>query len=504
VTTTVPDLMRRRLGRPPRPTPRFWLAALFVTVLGGALRLINLGHPPEKMFDEVYYADEAWDLLGHGVEWEPGNNGPQYVVHPPLGKWMIAAGEQVFGYNALGWRISAAVIGTLSILVVILVAQRLFRSTVMACAAGLLVALDGMHFVLSRAALLDIFLMFFVIAGFGCLVLDREQRRARRLRLIDAGEPGSADAGRSGFCGGQARRFGTAVPWWRLAAGLCVGLACGVKWSGIWFLFVYAALILLWEAGARRSAGERWPWLDALRGESAWIVAFFAIAVGAYLATWYGWFATDNGYFRHWYADEHHTARGGPIDALLSLAYYHQTAYTFHTGLAVKHPYQSWPWQWLLLGRPVRFYFSSTLPCGESSCAADVLLLGTPLLWWSFLPALVGGTWLGIARRDWRATAVIAGALTGIVPWFWSELDNRTMFAFYALPAEPFLVLAVVYVLGAIVGHTADQRLVGALVAGAYVLLVAACFAYFYPVYAGESLPSAEWFARMWLDRRWA
>jgi dolichyl-phosphate-mannose-protein mannosyltransferase len=487
VTTTIPDIVRRRLGRSPRPGPRFWLAALFVTVVGGALRLFNLGHPPEKMFDEVYYADEAWDLLGHGVEWNPGDNTPQYVVHPPLGKWMIGVGEQAFGYNAFGWRISATVIGTLSILILILVAQRLFRSTVVACAAGLLLSLDGMHFVLSRAALLDIFLMFFVIAGFGCLVLDREHRRARRLEPLESGtDPGFA------------------VPWWRLAAGICLGLACGVKWSGIWFLPVYAGLILLWEVGARRSAGVPRPWRDALRGESAWIFAFFAVAAGAYLATWYGWFATDTGYFRHWYADEHRTGRGGPVDALLSLAHYHQTAYEFHTGLAVKHPYQSWPWQWLLLGRPVRFYFSDAGPCGGSSCAADVLMLGTPLLWWSFLPALLGAGWLGIARRDWRAAAVIAGALTGIVPWFWSEVDNRTMFAFYALPAEPFLVLAVVYVLGAIVGPSGDQRLVGAVVAGAYVLLVAACFAYFYPVYAGQSLPSTEWFARMWLGSRWA
>jgi hypothetical protein len=39
----------------------------------------------------------------------------------------------------------------------------------------------------------------------------------------------------------------------------------------------------------------------------------------------------------------------------------------------------------------------------------------------------------------------------GILPWFYFELKHRTMYYFYALPAEPFLVMAVVYVLGALI-----------------------------------------------------
>ena len=30
-----------------------------------------------------------------------------------------------------------------------------------------------------------------------------------------------------------------------------------------------------------------------------------------------------------------------------------------------------------------------------------MLLLGTPILWWSFIPALAGLAWFGISRRDW-------------------------------------------------------------------------------------------------------
>jgi dolichyl-phosphate-mannose-protein mannosyltransferase len=500
--TPVPDIVRRRLGRPAWPSGTFWMAAMFVTTIAAALRLIRLSHPHETIFDELYYANEAHDLLGHGVEWNPDDNTPQYVVHPPLGKWMIAVGEHFFGFNSFGWRISATVIGTLSILLVILIAQRLFRSTLLACAAGLLMTLDGMEFVLSRVALLDIFLMFWIVVAFGFLVLDREQRRARWLRHLESG----ADPSKPGRAG----RPPFAVPWFRLAAGVSLGLACGVKWSGVWFLPLFALLILLWEIGARRSAGVKHPWRDAFLDEIGWISLFVVLGFFAYLSTWAGWFASDDGYFRHWYADSHGLTHDRPFDWFINLLHYHQEAYRFHTTLTTKHQYQSWPWQWLLLGRPVAFYWTPNDSCGAGSCASEILLLGTPLLWWSFIPALVGLAWAGIARRDWRALAIGLCAAAGIVPWFWSELDQRTMFYFYALPSEPFLILAVVYVLGAIMGPSkqeqpagSDRRLIGALVFGAYVLLVAACFAYFYPIYTGGNLTYTEWFARMWLGNRW-
>ena len=53
------------------------------------------------------------------------------------------------------------------------------RSTLLGCVAGLLLALDGLELVMSRTALLDIFVMFWVLAAFGSLVVDRDRSRAR-------------------------------------------------------------------------------------------------------------------------------------------------------------------------------------------------------------------------------------------------------------------------------------------------------------------------------------
>ena len=117
------DLARKRLGPWPDRDPMSWVMIGVVTLIAAALRLINLAYPKGKIFDEVYYAVEGNSMLDHGVEWdvkvedgvETVMSSAKYVVHPPLGKWCIALGEWIFGYNEFGWRISAAVFGTLSI-----------------------------------------------------------------------------------------------------------------------------------------------------------------------------------------------------------------------------------------------------------------------------------------------------------------------------------------------------------------------------------------------------
>jgi dolichyl-phosphate-mannose--protein O-mannosyl transferase len=129
------------------------------------------------------------------------------------------------------------------------------------------------------------------------------------------------------------------------------------------------------------------------------------------------------------------------------------------------------------------------------------------------VPALAALVWFGVARRDWRAYAIFAGATAGLLPWFYFAVqDGRTMFSFYVLPCLPFLILAVVYVLGAIMtppGGMArgpartDRQLIGVVVAATYVVLVALCFAYFWPVFVGKTMPYNDWSVRMWLGSRW-
>lgn len=489
----VPPRLRTALSpRLPGDTARGWIVAGGVALIAAVLRLIGLTHPKGLIFDEVYYAQDAGELLAHGVEWDVELDAGAYVAHPPLGKWCIALGQWIFGYDEFGWRISAVAAGVVSVVLITMLARRLTGSTVLGGIAGLLMAVDGLHFVLSRTALLDIFVMTFLLGAFYLLVADRDARRSRWLAALENGVDPAA---------GERPPF--AVPWLRLAAGVVSGLAMGVKWSALWFILLFIVLTIAWEWRLRVTVGACRPLRATVAGETGWIFSFGFASVAAYLATWTGWFLNDDSSFRHWLRDNG-SAEPPVLGALYNLFQYHVDVLRFHEELTSEHTYQSWPWQWILNARPVAFFWSSDVECGAERCASEVLLLGTPLLWWAFIPALLALTWWGLVKRDWRAWAILGGAAAGLAPWL--AYPERTMFFFYAMPAQPFLILAVVFALGMIIGSptaSPERRLTGSLIATAYVVLVLLCFAFFYPLYTGQPMPYDDWNARIWLEDRW-
>ncbi|MCX4609591.1 MULTISPECIES: dolichyl-phosphate-mannose--protein mannosyltransferase [Streptomyces] len=502
-----------------------WGGPLLVTLMAGLMRFWNLGSPKAVIFDETYYAKDAWALIhrGYEVNWDKNANDlilqnsghvgipsdAAYVVHPPVGKYVIGLGEWMFGFNPFGWRFMTALLGTLSVLLLCRIGRRMFRSTFLGCLAGALMAVDGLHFVMSRTSLLDGVLMFFVLAAFGCLIVDRDRARAR----LAAALPTDAD----GLVRPDAHiAESTRLGWrpWRWTAGLMLGLALGTKWSGLYVLFAFCLMAVLWDVGARRVAGARHPYMAALKHDTG--ITFLAtvpVAIATYFISWTGWILSPTngkgGYFRNWAATD---GKGGSWtflpDWLRSLWHYEHEVYEFHVGLSSPHTYQSNPWSWIVLGRPVSYFYESPLP-GKDGCPADaggkcareVLALGTPLLWWAACFAIVYVLWRWAFRRDWRAGAIACGIAAGYLPWFMYQ--ERTIFFFYAIIFVPFLCLAVAMMIGAILGppgSTERRRVIGAASAGVLVLLIAWNFIYFWPLYTGTAIPIDQWRSRMWLD----
>ncbi|MFJ6080120.1 dolichyl-phosphate-mannose--protein mannosyltransferase [Streptomyces sp. NPDC092369] len=495
-----------------------WVGPVLVAVVAGILRFWRLGSPHDLIFDETYYAKDSWSMLRLGYEgtWPdrkvadpqilahpqviPLSDAGSFVAHPPMGKWVIGLGEWMFGLDPFGWRFMTAVLGTLSVLMLCRIGRRLFRSTALGCLAGALMTVDGLHLVMSRTALLDLVVMFFALAAFGCLLVDRDKARARLAAALPVGADGFARP--DAHTGEHA---GTGLRPWRLAAAFFLGLAAASKWNGLYFLAFFVALTVLWDVGARRVAGAHHPYRAVLRkdlGRST--LSLVPVAVLTYLATWTGWFLSDKGYDRHW-AD----GRGGVwswIPApLRSLWHYEHAVYEFNINLHAWHRYKSNPWSWLVQGRPVSFYYEA--PKGQdgchvtAGCSQEILALGTPLLWWAGCFALLYLLFRWALRRDWRAGAVLCGVAGGYLPWF--NYQDRTIFSFYAVVFVPFLCLAVAMMVGAVLGPPdADQRrrTVGAVGAGVLVLLIVWNFIYFFPIYTGVTIPYPDWQARMWLD----
>ncbi|THV27703.1 dolichyl-phosphate-mannose--protein mannosyltransferase [Glycomyces paridis] len=480
--STLPDDSRRAL----------WVT-LAVTGIAAVLRLIGLNHPKGLIFDEVYYAQDAHSMLSHGVEWDPGADGSAYVAHPPFGKWLIGLGEWAFGYDEVGWRIAAAAAGIAAVAILIRLMRRLTGSTLLGGTAGLLLAVEGSHLVLSRTSLLDIFIATLLLAAMYCLVRDRDWRRAGWLAAMEAGMDARRERPRLG------------LPWWRIACAVLFGLAMATKWSALWYIIIAILMFIVWDWRLRVDAGARKPFRDTLIYEFGQNLWFGLLAIGVYALSWTGWFLNDTGSYRHWLADQ---GQSEPpvIGALVNWWQYHHSVLQFHENLSSEHAYQSTPWEWLFDVRPVVFYWSSDVNCGAGDCAAEILLLGTPLLWWTFVPATAALLLWALHKTDWRATFLLAGIAAGIIPWFF--YPERTMFFFYTAPAVPFFIGAVTWGLGMITGRhrrgepalgSPERRLTGALIAGAFLAVVVLCFAYFWPIYTGEALPRDEWHARMWL-----
>lgn len=463
-----------------------WVVTLTVTAVAAFVRLWSVGFPRQKIFDEVYYPPNAAQLIRQGYESNPGH---LFVVHPPLGKWCIAAGIELFGNNSLGWRFPGAVAGSLAVLLLVRITRRMTGSTLLGGVAGLLLALDGLSVVMSRTALLDIYLQPFILGGFGALVIDRDRVRARL-----------AEAVLDGPLQGFGPRLGPRP--WRLLGGVLLGASCSVKWSGVYFLAAFAILSAFWDRSARKSAGIRRPtWAAMVRDTPAAIIDLAIAPVVAYLITWTGWFVGANGYDRHW-ADHHPSHWSFVPGALRSLWHYHAEMLSFHDSLSSYHPYRSQPWSWLIDGRPVNFYYPKNVGgCGADSCVRQIVALGAPALWWVFLPAVIWMIWLVVSRRDWRAIAVLMAFVAGWATWLINT--SRTMFFFYMTPLVPFLVIGVTLVLGQILGRSEDtdrRRTLGLLVVCLYLAVVVINFAWLWPILTGQRISYSAWQARMWFS----
>jgi dolichyl-phosphate-mannose--protein O-mannosyl transferase len=411
-----------------------------ITLVSLFLRLFHLGTPKGFVFDEVYYVDGARDYLAHGVE--VTGNEPEFVVHPPVGKWLIALGIKIFGDNEFGWRFMGALLGSVMIVLVALIAHRLFRNSYLTIAASALMAMDGLALVHSRTALLDIYLAFFVLLATYFFLVRWH--------------------------------------WW---AGIALGLAVATKWSALYYLALFAVVALY--RSFSHNTGR-----DLIKPSLKTITQYALIPFSIYITSWTGWFASNRGW-----------ARDYSNNVITSFVHYHSQMLGFHTGLVEKHSYQANPWSWLIMGRPTSFFYETPKSCGTDHCSQEVLALGTPILWWlaTIAVAVVIGYWIrsfAVKRYEPPLNVIVTGIAAGYLPWFFFQ--KRTVFSFYAIVFEPFLILAIIYCAYVALMHFENKRNTY-LVLGVIGFVIFINFIFFLPLYTGQVITYDSWQARMWL-----
>jgi dolichyl-phosphate-mannose--protein O-mannosyl transferase len=314
-------------------------------------------------------------------------------------------------------------------------------------------AIDGNAIVMSRVGLLDNFVMLFALLGFGAILLDRQWSATRLAAWI-------AKRGADG----KSTDWGPALWWrpWLILAGLAFGLDSAVKWNGIYYLAGLVLYTLVVDILARRRAGITFWFSGTLvkQGPTTFLLTV-PIAVVAYMSSWTGWFLTSRGWDRN-YADIPGNAWKGPLawvpHSLQSFWQFETQVYTYNIGEHDAHPYSANPLTWLLMIRPTSMYFQGANygqdGCTYSFCGSSITGIANPLIWYAGTAAILYLTYRLIRYREWRVGIILAGFACGYLPWL--MYLNRTVFKFYTIVFEPYMLLAIAFVVSQLIGSRGD------------------------------------------------
>jgi dolichyl-phosphate-mannose--protein O-mannosyl transferase len=392
---------------------------LALLVAGGvAARCYRFDEPARIIFDEHHFVVNARNYLAHRADQND---------HPPLGKLVLAASMKVAGDNSWAWRFPALVLGLLTLLVAGLAAARLFHSRFAGLTAAALVASDGFFISYSRTALLD-----------GQLVV----LLALSLWLVTT-----------------RWRWRTAA-----AAGVLLGTACNVKFSGIGLVVLFTASLLLdstlrWKQRFDRGA------------------VLLAIAFTVYCAL-YAW----------------GLSLAGQPTGLAEVLADTQRLLVHHAALTeMKNDFVSgWP-TWFVPTRPLAFFRDEHL--GE---VRMVTMLGNLTTWWAtsavFLLALGwvlrDGVRAVCASVQGKATVLLLAAALGfLAPWV---MTHRDSYLYHYLPSY----LALVLLLSGALAWLRQRHPTSALAVLCGVLVVAALYG---PLWCGLPMGSEAADARLFL-----
>ena len=439
-----------------------------ITLMGGIIRYVNLATPAQLIFDETYYAKDACFYLGSAASVCKTDYEITYV-HPPLGKWLLAIGIRLFGFDSFGWRIMSVVAGTITIALLYLLARKILRSTLGAVLASGLLAIDLLHFVQSRVSMLDVFVPLFGVAAFLFLAYDRD----KLLERVDHPPP-EAERRRGPLASLIDRP-------WRMAAGLAAGAATACKWSGGFVLLAVIVLSFAWEISARRRIDDDWgtaiarTFVEETLSVVLWLVVaplilYMVTFIGRVDGPFFAWPWTTDGWLNKWY-------------------HLQGTMYDFHHKLEATHSYQSPPWSWMLLKRPVS-YFYETNDVGPR----EIMATGSPFVWWSSILAVLYAAVTWARTRDMRDAAglIFAGFVFTYVPWL--VIARPAVFIFYLLPTIPFMYLSIAYV-AVRIGESWEARAAVSIFAAGAVGL----FIFYFPLVTGDALPQKQWDQRIWI-----
>lgn len=490
--------------------PWFGTGMIAIFLVSLALRFWGLGRFNTLVFDEVYYAKFANNYL----------TGTQFFnAHPPLSQYIIAVGIWIGSHLPIGqdtvnsltgslrstwsYRWLNALTGSFIPLVVGALAYQLNRRKSYALIAALFAAVDGLFLVESRYALNNVYLVILGLLGqlFFLKALAKKQWRWVNLAL----------------------------------SGVFFGASACIKWNGLWFLLgIYAiwsaAWVMQWLRTLVKAPRLLPPGLDVEPVTSPSRVQF----------------RHDN--WRLSGSPLHNLTQLNVFQFLLNFAVipvltysllwiphlmmnptpgFWQAQYdilTFHEKIGdgpKVHPYCSRWYSWLLMWRPVAYFYQTArntteqvpayppLPKEAVRVIYDVHAIGNPFLWWLSTAAILlvlvllaqrlieGAGWkFPLTPPTWSALYLVFAWLANLLPWV---RVTRCTFLYHYMGASVFSSLALAWLVDNWLHNDKTQYRSASITVIFFILLA---FAFWLPIYLGLPLSARDYQVRMWF-RSW-
>lgn len=266
-------------------------------------RLIRLDYPQSYVFDEVYHAFTAKEYLRGNIEsWEWWTTPPKGVAfewtHPPLAKEIMGFSMIILNSKeAWAYRLPGVILGVISVYLVYLLSEVLFKKRNVSLISAFLFSLDGINFVQSRTGMNDIYVVTFSLA---CIYLFLTKKY--------------------------------------FLSSLFFGLALSSKWSAI-YIIGFLILVNLYNIFEKRLDVFILIKKNIFRILSIFLYFIF-IPITVYLFTYMPFFTL-----------------GHTLEQFKGL---HQQMWWYHTNLKATHDYASAFWSWPLNLYPVWYFVDYT------------------------------------------------------------------------------------------------------------------------------------------------
>ncbi len=510
-------------GRAGLAWPIDYVVCAALTTASFVILYVRFWFPPGKIFDEVYFARAAEEYLHRQYIYEN--------THPPVTKLLITLSTLMFGDNSYGWRFLDVVFGAAAIWLLYALLKRVTGSTLFSAYGAGLFMFDGMHFVQSRIATPESFVVVFALLtvytfyrwwiasqvpsehdpgtrpvvlraiGAGCACVLGVA--ATQVRFPHESAPAKAIVAAcliaglylvSCFVIGPRKR--TTAGLWLTLFAFSIALLVASKWYGVMAFGVAFTIVFgLWLQPKAGAALQRLT--GAAAGPSRWgnpniaidaivaTIVFVVVTVyfAAYIPQFVGLSDTPGA-----------PPRAYTVTDVVNMQY---AAFEYHDHLVATHPYQSRWWQWPLDLRPI-LYYSEYGGRGATATAAMIYTLANPLILWLGLLTVPLVAYLGLRERS---KGYVLIALTYVAQWLPWMGSPRISFAYHFYVDIPLICACTAIVMQRwwILWRDTGQASAGKWLIGGYFGAATLAFVYFYPILSGLTIPSAAWMQRMWL-----